>query len=246
MIEPPMDPFFRVELLTAMPNPQRAIYAAMHQDYSEGFVFDQQDEWPDETNAGEICVKRLLAGERGHYGPLEHVQIVFNVGWFPHSVMQQARTHRVGVSFDVQSFRYTGDRICKAANGALGLEEVFYLRPVGSYSDRQGKKYVYGRFERSIDLDLCRSAAERYRDLLANGISEEHARSILPFDTRQHFVVSFSLRALLHFLDLRAKLDAQLEIRQLCDLMLPHLKQWAPQIAEWYVNTRFGKARLAP
>ena len=28
--------------------------------------------------------------------------------------MQQARTHRV-VSFDVQSMRYTGERICRAA-----------------------------------------------------------------------------------------------------------------------------------
>ena len=107
-------------------------------------------------------------------------------------------------------------------------------------------KKDYGEVERAIDLELCRSAAYRYRDLLAKGISEEHARSILPFDTRQHFVVSFTLRALLHFFDLRAKLDAQLEIRQLCDLMLPYLHAWAPEIAAWYGNTRFGKARLAP
>ena len=136
--------------------------------------------WPDEAKAGEICVKRLLAGERGHYGPLEHAQIVLNVGWFPHSVMQQARTHRVGVSFDVQSMRYTGDRICRAANGELELEEVFYLRPEGSYSDRQGKKYAYTAEQRGIDLALCQQAAERYRDLLATGFAEEHARGILP------------------------------------------------------------------
>ncbi|XDE62527.1 FAD-dependent thymidylate synthase [Arthrospira platensis BEA 1257B] len=55
-----------------------------------------------ELEAGEIIVKRLLAGERGHYGPLEHPSITFNCGYFPHSVMQQARTHRVGISFDVQ------------------------------------------------------------------------------------------------------------------------------------------------
>ena len=92
---------FRVDLIAATPNPQQCVYAGMHQDYCEGFVVDDRPEWPDEKRAGEICVKRLLAGERGHYGPLEHAQIVLNVGWFPHSVMQQARTHRVGVSFDV-------------------------------------------------------------------------------------------------------------------------------------------------
>jgi thymidylate synthase (FAD) len=77
-------------------------------------------------------------------------------------------------------------------------------------------------------------------------MAEEQARGILPFDYRQHFVVSFSLRAFLHFLDLRAKLDAQQEIRQLCELMFPHLESWAPQIAVWYKATRYGKARLAP
>jgi thymidylate synthase (FAD) len=177
---------------------------------------------------------------------LEHGQIVLNVGWFPHSVMQQARTHRVGVSFDVQSMRYTGDRICKAANGEMDLEEVFYLRPVGDYTDRQGKKYTYSAEQRAVDLSLCQSAAERYRDLLAAGFAEEHARGILPFDYRQHFVVSFSLRAFLHFLDLRAKLDAQEEIRALCDLMWPHLQSWAPEFAGWYEKSRLHRARLAP
>jgi thymidylate synthase (FAD) len=241
-----MDPRFRVDLITATPNPQLACWAGMHQDYAEGFVAADRENWPSETSAGEICVKRLLAGERGHYGPLEHAQIVLNVGWFPHSVMQQARTHRVGVSFDVQSMRYTGDRICKAASGELELEEVFYLRPVGSYSNRQGKKYTYTADQRETDWQHVRVAAERYRDLLAQGFAEEHARGILPFDYRQHFVASFSLRALMHFLDLRAKLDAQQEIRELCDLIWPHFEQWTPEIAAWYAKSRLHKARLAP
>jgi len=239
-----IDPRFRVELLAATPGPQTVVWQAMHTDYSEGFVFDQKP--PSEQRAGEICVKRLLAGERGHYGPLEHAQIVLNVGFFPHSVMQQARTHRVGVSFDVQSMRYTGDRICKAALGQVDLEEVFYLRPPGQYSDRQGKKYTYTEHQRNKDLALCAEAASRYNDLILGGFAEEHARGILPFDYRQHFVVSFSLRAFLHFLDLRAKLDAQEEIRALCELMLPHLRDWTPQFAEWYEKTRLHKARLAP
>jgi thymidylate synthase (FAD) len=218
----------------------------MHQDYSEGFVADQIDHWPDERRAGEICIKRLLAGERGHYGPLEHAQIVFNAGWFPHSVMQQARTHRVGVSFDVQSMRYTGDRICRAARGELDLEEVFYLRPVGTYSDRKGKKYTYTEHQRNKDLVLCKEAASRYEELILGGFAEEHARGILPFDYRQHFVVSFTMRALMHFLDLRSKLDAQEEIRNLCDLMFAEFKEWAPEIAQWYETNRLHRAKLAP
>ena len=237
---------FRVDLISATPNPQQCVYAAMHQDYSEDFVAGDRENWPDETRAGEICIKRLVAGDRGHFGPFEHAQIMLNVGWFPHSVMQQARTHRVGVSFDVQSMRYTGERICRAADGALDLEEVFYLRPVGEYRARIGNKYTYTEEQRSIDLELCQRSAERYRDLLRSGFSEEHARGILPFDYRQHFIASFSLRAFLHFMDLRAKQDAQLEIRQLCDLMWPHMVKWAPAFASWYEKNRLHKARLAP
>ena len=103
---PEIDPLFRVEVLARTEHPQTLCWWAAHQDYSEKFVFDEPP--PSETEAGALIVKHLLAGERGHYGPLEHPQITFNVGWFPHDVMQQARTHRVGVSFDVQSGRYTG------------------------------------------------------------------------------------------------------------------------------------------
>jgi len=238
------DPYFRVELLSSTLDPQTLIWQAMHQDYSELLVADE--EAPSETKAGEIAVKRLLAGGRGHFGVLEHPSITFSVGYFPHSVMQQARTHRVGVSFDVQSMRYTGQRVAQIARGKVDLEEVFYLRPVGEYTDRQGKRYSYTPKLRAEDAERCYDAAEAYACKLELGFAEEHARALLPFDFRQHFVVSFNVRSLMHFLDLRAKADAQWEIQQLCDLMLPHFIEWAPAIADWYEKNRWGKARLAP
>ncbi|MEL7314306.1 MAG: FAD-dependent thymidylate synthase, partial [Cyanobacteria bacterium J06559_3] len=125
---------FTVEVISQTPNPQQTIYAGMHQDYAEGFVAHERDQWPDEEKCGELVIRNLLKGGRGHYGPLEHPQMVLNVGWFPHSTMQQIRTHRVGVSFDVQSFRYTGSRILDVVNGKRDVEEVFYLRPVGLYA----------------------------------------------------------------------------------------------------------------
>jgi len=240
-----MDRLFQVACIASTSLPQRCIYRAMHQDYSEGYVSLEEVE-PLESEAGEICVKRLLAGGRGHYGPLEHPQITFNAGYFPHSVVQQARTHRVGVSFDVQSMRYTGNRICRAAREELPIEDVFYVRPVGEYKDRHGKHYTYSELHRWHDLCDCLSAAVRYKERILAGFSEEHARGLLPFDYRQHFVVSFTLRALLHFLDLRFKRDAQLEIYQLCELLWPHVEEWVPQIASWYQDTRLHKAKLAP
>jgi thymidylate synthase (FAD) len=218
---------------------------------------------PSERKAGEIIVKRLLAGGRGHFGCTEHPSIMFSVGHFPHSVMQQARTHRIGCSFDVQSGRYSGDRIVKLAEriGALSdwpgygntsyewhkwVEDVFYLRPVGDYSDRQGKRYTYTEEWRFEDLEYAARNAEWYRRKIAFGFSEEHARGQLCFDFRQHLTVSFNARSLMHFLDLRAKPDAQLEIQQLCDLMWPHFEAWMPEVAGWYRANRWGKARLSP
>ena len=237
---------FRVEVITKTPNPQQVIYAAMHQDYTDKFVYDERDEFPSESQCGEIIVKRLLAGERGHYGPLEHPQIVFNCGYFPHSVMQQARTHRISVSFDVQSFRYTSEQFIKVAEGEKDVEDVFYLRPVDYYTNRQGKKYYYSLEQRQTDLNWCMEAAKRYKVDFDNGISEEHIRGKMPFDYRQHFIVSLNLRSLMHFLDMRYKKDAQLEIQKLCELMLIHFEIWVPAIGEWYKSHRLAKARLAP
>ena len=240
-----MDSFFRVELISQTSKPQQTIYAAMHQDYSEGFVRDERDRWPDEARAGEIIVKSLLAGGRGHYGCIEHPQMVLNCGGFPHSTMQQARTQRL-LSFDVQSFRYTGKRILAVAEGDRSVEEVFYLRPVGDYSDRQGKHYHYSEELRAEDLEWCLKAAKLYATRISQGFSEEHARGLIPFDVRQNWVFSGNARSLMHLLDLRWKADAQLECQELCDLIWPHFEAWVPAIAEWYLKNRAKKARLAP
>ncbi|MCT7986074.1 FAD-dependent thymidylate synthase [Laspinema sp. A4] len=144
------------------------------------------------------------------------------------------------------SNRYTGNRIVDAAKGIRDIEDVFYLRPVGYYTDRQGKRYEYTQQQRDRDLAWCLDAAKRYQVLIEEGTSEEHARGIIPFDVRQHWVVSFNARSLMHLLDLRAKPDAQLECQKLCDLIWPHFQEWVPAIAEWYEKHRLKKGRLSP
>lgn len=237
---------FKVEVIAQTPNPQQVIYAAMHQDYAEAFVWDERDRWPDEQQCGEIIVRNLLSANRGHYGPLEHPQITLNCGWFPHSTMQQMRTHRVGVSFDVQSGRYTGMRVMDVAEGKRPVDEVFYLRPTGYYTDRQGKRYTYTEEQRQEDLAWCLQACKLYQQRIHEGFSEEHARGLIPFDVRQHWVLSANTRSLMHLLDLRWKLDAQLEAQKLCELIWPHFQAWVPAVADWYEANRMKKARLAP
>ena len=144
------------------------------------------------------------------------------------------------------SFRYTGRRILDVVEGKRDVEEVFYLRPLGQYSDRQGKKYEYTAEQRQQDLEWCLEASRRYKQKIEQGFAEEHARGLIPFDIRQHWVMSANVRSLMHLLDLRWKADAQLEAQKMCEAIWPHFQAWVPAIAAWYEETRLKKAKLAP
>jgi thymidylate synthase (FAD) len=245
------DPLFKVEVLQRTENPQQLVWAAMHQDYSEHYVYDEVG-WDGgnpaltEDSAGKSIITHLLASDRGHYGPLEHPHITLNCGYFPHSVMQQIRTHRVGISFDVQSGRYTGQRILDLVQGERTVEEVFYIRPPGTYTDRSGKSYEVTPGHRISMLQNCVTTAHWYANDIRRGLSEEHARSTIAFDIRQHWVMTVNARSLMHLLDLRWKADAQLECQWMCDLIAPHFQAWMPDIHDWYMTKRAHKARLSP
>jgi thymidylate synthase (FAD) len=144
------------------------------------------------------------------------------------------------------SFRYTGTRILAVAEGKTPVDEVFYLRPLGFYTDRQGKKYEYTPEQRQEDIAWCLEGAKLYQKRIDQGFSEEHARSLIPFDVRQHWIMSANVRSLMHLMDLRAKDDAQLEAQQMCELIWPHFEAWVPAIAAWYKKNRWAKARLSP
>ena len=234
------DPYFKVVLIEHTPNPNALMWRAMHQDYSHNVVHDIK--LLDESECGKILVKRLLNGHRGHYGVLEHPQLSFNVCYYPHTVMQQLRTHRVGITFDVQSFRYTGNHICDKEKE---LESLFYLRPVGIYTSREGKEYPYS-LERREDLEVLEHLRRIYSTKISLGFSHEHARELIPFCIRQHFVVSCNLRTLLHLASLRIKADVEAETRDCVYRMWQAARPLFPEIAEWYERYCMGKARLAP
>jgi thymidylate synthase (FAD) len=239
-----MDNKFTIKTIASMQQPATITYIAMHQDYCDELAV--LTKIPNEQICGELVVKHLLSANRGHFGCLEHPQIVFNVGYFPHSTMQQLRTHRVGVSFDVQSFRYTGVKIAKVAEGLVNVEDVFYLRSVGFYTNRQGARYYYCEQQRQSDLQAILRACRSYAMVTKKGMPEEQARSLIPFDVRQHFVLSCNARSLMHLLDLRWKKDAQLECQQFCNLLFDQFLEWYPAVANWYSANRAKKAKLSP
>lgn len=198
------------------------------------------------VSTGALVVRRHKKAAMVCGNCLEHPQITFSVAGYVHSVMVQARTHRVGVSFDCQSQRYTGKRVLKVASGELDPRDVFYVRPPGFYVNRKGKKYDWTEVNYNQELEKAILASQRYAEHYANGVCEEHIRDYLPQSIRQNFVVSFNLRSVLHFLDLRAKKDAQLEIGALCEQLVPLIRSWAPNVWNYYEEKRLYKARLSP
>lgn len=268
---------------------QLLAWLAAHRDYSEKLsIIDRPPSFipKTETEAGERLIGQIL--KPSHFGVLEHAHITFECSGFPHSVPMQARTHRVAVTFDVQSQRYTGKRVLDLAEewyslpsrskafvkwglthtkGALPnglsvtseerelghqffnkLKEVFYSRPPGEYVDRSGTRYNIRE-----KLYISRLVGNRlnsvldYASLISNyGVSEEDARDGLAQGIRQSFFVTFNIRSLMHFLDMRSKADAQIEIRWLCDLLFEEFKKWTPEIAGWYEKKRLHKNKLAP
>ena len=237
-----LDPYFRVEVLAAIPFPQSVCWFAMHQDYSENFVMDEPQYFgKTEQWYGERVVSRCV--EMGHWGVLEHPQLVVGAAGFPHTVINHVRTHRVGVSFDVQSSRYSGQRFL---DDSRDIEELIYLRPVNQvYSDRKGSPYLYTEEMRQRHLAKALRNRSEYAEDLSEGLAEEHARGHNQFDIRQHFVMSGNLRSWLHVMMLRHKKDVQLETQAFCEGLLPILQNWAPEVLEHW-TTKGTRLKLTP
>jgi thymidylate synthase (FAD) len=239
----PQDPLFTTKVLAQTPEPQKLCWLAMHQDYSSAPVYNSKTKEDEESSYGRLVVDRCL--KFGHWGVVEHPQITVNVCNFPHSVMSQARTHRVGTSFDVQSFRFTGEHLMSVKTIA-DVEAAVYFRQPGFYSDRFGHKVKFTADMRNRHLDAALEAIINYQQAVLAGEPYEMARGLLPHDYRQHFVFSANARSLMHFLDVRYKADAQGEIQCLAEQLMSAFKAWMPEIAAYYENTRLSKSKLSP
>lgn len=240
------DPYFKVVLDTdgSSPNPQVAIWRGQHQCVIEGFSPD--DPAPSPQRCGEIVVKHQLAGDRGHYSVLDQAFIKLDCQGFPHSVISQITRHRDS-AFLVQSSRYTGQRFIDVAEGRMKVEDAFYFRPLGPYTDREGKRYEYKEWMLSNDRQRCKAACAAYAAYVQfEGFSEEHARDVIPYNFRQNFAIACTLKNFFHALDQRSKRDSQLEIQSWAEMAIAAAHPWATELIDWYKSHRWAKARLAP
>lgn len=225
------------------PQPQIAIWEGQHRCVAEKFLPD--DPTPSPERCAEIIIKHQLTGDRGHYSVLRSAFVKFHCLGFPHSVVSQITRHQDS-AFLVQSMRYTGKRIVDCAEHNTPIEDVFYFRSVGNYCDRQGNKYEYTNADLLEDREASYRSAVLYSEKIEDGHSEEHARDFLTYNFRQDFDLSGDLQAIWHLLDQRTKADSQAEVRTLAWMILDCLKEFTPELTQWYLDNRAGRARLAP
>lgn len=234
-------PQFKVETVMATDKPQTLAYLALHQDYSADFVTSTH---LDEGKCGELVVDRLLKGNRGHYGPLEHPSITLAIR-ADHPTIMQLRTHR-HLTFDVQSMRYTSEHIVDVAEEKLDVEDVFYIRPVGIYESRQHTGYNWNEQKVQSAKQRLQADAIDYADDLKDGVAPEHARHYLGQALLQNCIVTGNLRSWLHLLEVRNKANAQAEVRFISDLIGLELLKWCPEVVSWWKTNRERKGVLAP
>lgn len=233
----------RVEVIKATESPEELVWRAARQCYVPGFILDR--DLPDNYNK---LITDLL--NRGHYGPFEHPQISFNIGGISRACLAQLTRHRIGVTFDVQSHRYTTVTEGVENNN---LDDCFVYPPYlesGATSHARG----YGKIELTDDeqayvegifTDAYAKALDNYFRLL-EVVPAEDARLVLPEGVKVNLVMSCNARSLMHILDLRLPPNAQWEIRMLCGWLLDLAEEWMPTTFRWYREKRAGKHKLAP
>ena len=171
-------------------------------------------------------IKFLL--DNKHETPLEHNSMTFLVKC-PLFVARQWHRHRIGISINEVSGRYT-----VVPDEIYVPSAIFKEFRIASKSNKQVSELDSLD---TIDQESCREiyakstsqAFEAYHQLIAHGVAREQARAVLPLATYTQFYWTCNLRSLLHFINLRDHKDAQWEIQQYAKNMLEQAKDIFPE-----------------
>ena len=174
--------------------------------------YAQDSDEMDERNEGLL---NFLVREK-HETPLEMVSFKFDIK-APIFVFREWHRHRIGVSINEQSGRYSE------------LEREFYVPERDWVRKRVGKpgNYSYDRIDDDVTAEAVRDlidetqgmAFDQYEAMVKAGVALEVARVVLPVGTYSRMKWKCNLRSLMHFLLLRNDPRAQKEIRAFAKIM---------------------------
>jgi thymidylate synthase (FAD) len=174
-----------------------------------------------------------------HTTPFEHVVFKFRVV-APVVVWWQWVRHRVGLSFNFQSGRYT-----------QFAEDQFYAPSVWRKQSASNKQGSEGELSAEDSVDLTHRLLQRYGQSYADyeralelGVSKEQARLfLLGWGSYYTVYVTANARALMNFLELRLDAHAQEEIRAYAHVLYHEFfKPALPWTSEYFEDYRQATA----
>ena len=175
----------------------------------------------DNTETSDKLIRYLI--KHKHWSPFEMVNMCVEIET-TRSISAQILRHR---SFSFQEFsqRY-------ASVNELGLPDVPHLRKQDT-KNRQNSTddlddAVRLSFEQQI-IHLYTDSQDLYKRMLDAGVAKESAREVLPMASKTRLYMNGSLRSWIHYIDLRAGVETQLEHRTIAEQCKELVKQAFPK-----------------
>ena len=163
---------------------------------------------------------RYLASHK-HWTPFSHVILQFRIT-APIFVARQWYRHTVGFARNEESRRYIRDE-----------PSVFHptnwrSKPEGSIKQGSGGVHDYSHMWEASYKSVTDSAVDAYNRMINDGVAPEQARMILPQGTETSWVETASLYAYARLCNERMQPDAQVEIRDLAEMVYNQCRDVAP------------------
>lgn len=165
-----------------------------------------------EGTEADRLIRHIVSSK--HLSTLEHVCLTFAVEGVSRALLAQLTRHRVGFSYSVQSQRYVK---FSSDSKSGGFDCVV--------PEKVKAKGLNSRY-----YEMMQEIQDMYDCLIALGVPQEDARSVLPQSATCNLVLTVNLRALLDFYaKRRAGKGAQFEITQLAE----KLKEKVISVEPW-------------
>lgn len=190
-----------VTLLWVTPDSQKQIELAGRTCYKS------EDKITPDSSA-EFC-KRMV--KSGHHAMLEHACASFKI------VTDRGISHEI-VRHRLASYAQESTRYCDYSGGKFN-SECSFIEPPGLDAPAQ-RRWV----------SLCREAEYTYMSLLAEKVSAQIARAVLPNCLKTEIVMTCNFREWRHFIQLRASKAAHPQIRPIAREIWEHLHICAPEV----------------
>lgn len=194
----------KVSLITHTPDPEKLIASAAKLCYSSSDIETLMDGLTEEKI--EEFIKKLA--DLGHQSPLEHCTFTFGIEGVSRALLAQLTRHRIA-SYSVKSQRYVKEN------------QFEYITPPLIEENKECLD-VFDNF-----MGYAQSV---YSALIKLGIPAEDARFVLPNACSTQIIMTFNIRSLMNFFELRCCNRAQWEIRKMADIMLDMCKEVAPNV----------------